>query len=175
MPDDPRIPPKADWSKTHPRRAGGCLALFGLPFALAGAYIVLVALRVVPASGEVYAPLWVVFAAGVVFLVPGLVFFMAGLRTMATARFPVGQAPVAQGALVTVELTCMAVICGGVALFGDPRGFFGRGFTRSVAEARFWFAFAAVLIGAFALVFGTLTIGAASAGRRSKTDREREG
>jgi hypothetical protein len=170
MPDDRGVPPKADWNKTHPRSAGGCMVLFGLPFALSGAYMVLVALRVAPPPGRVDAPLWVVFAAGVVFLVPGLAILVAGLRTIATSRLPVGQAPVALGAVLAVVLTCMAVAFGGVALFGDPRGFFGGGLTGTIAEKRFWFGLAALLIGAIALVFGTLTIAALSAGRRSKTD-----
>src|SRR6266498_211930 len=94
----PSVPPKAEWSKTHPRAAGGCLALFGLPFVLGGLCTILTKSRALPSDPR-DAPPWIIFAAGIAFLVPGLAFFSAGLWTMATGMFPSGQSPVVQGAV----------------------------------------------------------------------------
>jgi hypothetical protein len=116
-----------------------------------------------------------------VFLIPGLAMMTGALRSL-FSRSPVAPpAPAWTGAVVAVVLTCFAVVSGGVAVFGDPRGFrggvtifgvalFGRpGSKLAVVEARFVFGLVAILLGALALLFWVLTIGAFLARRKART------
>jgi hypothetical protein len=56
------------------REGGGCLSLFGLPFLLAGLFLVLVALRIVPMGNAQQVPAWgwpLFFLMGVIFTAVG--------------------------------------------------------------------------------------------------------
>jgi hypothetical protein len=56
------------------KEGGGCLSLFGLPFLLAGIFVVLIGVRIVPMSNAADVPAWawpLIFLMGLVFVVVG--------------------------------------------------------------------------------------------------------
>ena len=143
-----------DLRNIGPRKAGGCLALFALPFVFAGVITVLIAFGVI--SARLGGPRWIVGVAGVAFLVPGLAMLGLGLRSIVTATRVPDQTPGLDAVIVTVVLTCLSIVLAGGALFGDPRSFRGRGLTGTTAEARFWFGPAAVVTTGIVVVFWAL-------------------
>ena len=56
------------------KEGGGCLSLFGLPFLLAGIFVVLIGLRIVPMSNAADVPAWawpLIFLMGLAFVIVG--------------------------------------------------------------------------------------------------------
>ena len=167
------------------KQAAGLL-LFSLPIVLSGGFIALVGFGLMPPMGEKYAPGWVLAAVGFVFLVPGLAMMAGGLRALLT-RSPLDQPAAAwTGTVVAATLTCFAATLGGVAFFGDARGFRGSmtipgvtlfsrpGSTQAVTEGRIVFGLAAVLVGSLALLFWVISICALLARRRAGAPPSRE-
>lgn len=66
---------------------GGFSVLFGVPFVLAGGFILLIAGKVIPVSpGEVKAPMWVLGAVGASFALAGAVLMIKGAIDLSRAR-----------------------------------------------------------------------------------------
>ena len=56
------------------KEGGGCLSVFGLPFLLAGIFVVLIGLRIVPVRNAADVPVWawpLIVLMGLVFVVVG--------------------------------------------------------------------------------------------------------
>ena len=72
------------------REGGGCLSLFGLPFLLAGVFVALIGIRIVPVRNAADVPAWawpLIFLMGLVFVsVGGALCFGRRWTTLDTAR-----------------------------------------------------------------------------------------
>ena len=69
----------ADLSSDNRMPPAGCITLFGLPFLLAGGFILMDALGVIPPSGHAYVSRWALGFAGALFFVPGAVISLVGI------------------------------------------------------------------------------------------------
>jgi len=160
------------------KQAAGLL-LFSLPIVLCGVFLALVGFGLIPPMGETYAPGWVLAAVGLVFLAPGFAMMAGALRALLT-RSPLGHPAVAwTGMVVAATLTFLASSLGGVAFFGDARGFRGSitipgvtlfsrpGSTHAVTGGRIVFGIAAALVGSLALLFWVISVSALRARRRA--------
>jgi hypothetical protein len=150
------------------RKGAAAFALFSLVFVGAGAMMALMAYDYIP-HGRMYVPAWLGAVVGAAFLLPGLCMLgmaIQGLIAPASMERGASAPYLWAGVLVALTLTCMALVCGGVALFGDPRGFYG-GIPGIVIDKRIAFMLAALLVGALAAYFWLLLIvRASSSGKR---------
>jgi hypothetical protein len=67
--------------------------------------------------------------------------------------------------IATAFLTCLALACGGIALYGEPRAFSG-GLTGTAIEGRIVFSVAFLVVAALAAVFWLLLIARALSSRK---------
>ena len=105
---------------------------FGAGAAAIGLYFMLVGVGVLPVPGgprNLHAPLWIVFFAGLPFLLGGIALFLQGIgKTNADGELPHGTAVWLRAIhyLIGVAIfASFAMVGTWIALAGDPRGFSG--------------------------------------------------
>lgn len=130
----------------------------GLVAVAAGTLLVLRSLEIVT-GGRIYAPHWVLFVAGLVFLVPGLMYLTFGIRNAVAPRRADSERGEAEfvraslllGAFVTTLFAVLATAAAIYSWFPEYAAGFGSSLPWDMATARLGWAVAALILDAIVL------------------------
>ena len=136
------------------------MILAGLVPSLPGIWLILVAVGVLPPSGDLCAPRWVLFPFGLVFAMAGAFLLIPGFISLARGGGAVAPpTPLVMKFGIAVVLTCMAVLALYAAWFGDARCFTGPRVVSRVV-----FTILGLPVGGLAAMYWVLVLGGDAGG-----------